>query len=214
MNNNIPIAADYIKNFEQLGFGMFVHFGLYSKLRSSEWTFHLHKRNMDEYSKLIETFDVKADAIKDLVALAKKSGCKYITLTTRHHEGFSLYDTKGLNDFDALHSSTGRDLIKEFVDECRKEDILPVFYHTTLDWYNKDFENDFDAYLENLKKSVEILCTNYGKIGGLWFDGNWAKPDADWKENELYAMIRRLQPEAMIVNNTGLEARGAVGVYF
>ena len=95
MNNNIPIAADYIKNFEQLGFGMFVHFGLYSKLRSSEWTFHLHKRNMDEYSKLIETFDVKADAIKDLVALAKKSGCKYITLTTRHHEGFSLYDTKG-----------------------------------------------------------------------------------------------------------------------
>ena len=211
MNNNIPIAADYIKNFEQLGFGMFVHFGLYSKLRSSEWTFHLHKRNMDEYSKLIETFDVKADAIKDLVALAKKSGCKYITLTTRHHEGFSLYYTKGLNDFDALHSSTGRDLIKEFVDECRKEDILPVFYHTTLDWYNKDFENDFDAYLEYLKKSVEILCTNYGKIGGLWFDGNWSKPDADWKENELYAMIRRLQPEAMIVNNTGLEARGAVG---
>lgn len=211
MNNNIPVAADYIKNFEQLGFGMFVHFGLYSALRSGEWTLHIHKRNIDEYSKLIETFDVKADSIKGLVALAKKAGCKYITLTTRHHEGFSLYDTKGLNDFDALHSPTGRDLIKEFVDECRKEDILPVFYHTTLDWYNKDFKNDFDAYLEYLKKSVEILCTNYGKIGGMWFDGNWSKPDADWKENELYAMIRRLQPEAIIVNNTGLAARGALG---
>ena len=210
-NNNIPVAADYIKNFEQLGFGMFVHFGLYSKLRSGEWTFKNNQRNIDEYLKLIEEFDVKSDSIKGIVAIAKKAGCKYITLTTRHHDGFSLYDTKGLNTFDALHSPTGRDLIKEFVDECRKEDILPVFYHTTLDWYNKDFEDDFDSYLEYLKKSVEILCTNYGKIGGMWFDGNWSKPDADWKENELYSMIRRLQPEAMIVNNTGLVARGALG---
>lgn len=211
MNNNIPIAADYIKNFEQLGFGMFVHFGLYSKLESGEWTYFNHKRNMNEYSRLIEDFNVREESIKNIVAIAKKAGCRYITLTTRHHDGFSLYDTKGLNDFDALHSPTGRDLIKEFVDECRKEDILPIFYHTTLDWYVKEFEEDFDAYLEYLKKSVEILCTNYGKIGGMWFDGNWSKPDADWKENELYAMIRRLQPEAMIINNTGLSARGETG---
>lgn len=76
---------------------------------------------------------------------------------------------------------------------------------------NEDFKKDFDSYLEYLRKSVEILCTNYGKIGGLWFDGNWSKPDEDWKEAELYATIRKHQPEAMIINNTGLNARGELG---
>ena len=146
-----------------------------------------------------------------MVLTAKNAGCKYITLTTRHHEGFSLYDTKGLNDFDAPHSPAGRDLIREFVDACNRHGIIPFFYHTTLDWYNADFENDFDKYLEYLRKSVEVLCTNYGKIGGLWFDGNWSKPDADWKESELYATIRKHQPDAIIVNNTGLQARGQTG---
>lgn len=146
-----------------------------------------------------------------LVLTAKNAGCKYIVLTTRHHEGFSLYDTCGLNEFDAPHSAAGRDLIREYVDACNKHGIVPFFYHTTLDWYNEDFNNDFDAYLEYLRKSVEILCTNYGKIGGLWFDGNWSKPDSDWKEDELYATIRKYQPEAIIVNNTGLSHRGETG---
>ena len=212
MSNNIPIPAEYIKNFEQLGFGMFVHFGLYSKLTKGEWTYNMHKRNMNDYKKIADSFNVKADSIKNLVATAKTAGCKYITLTTRHHDGFSLYDTKGLNEFDALHTPTGRDLIKEFVEECRNEDILPVFYHTTLDWYNEDFNKDFNKYLKYLKNSVELLCTNYGKIGGLWFDGNWSRPNDDWKEDELYSMIRRLQPEAMIINNTGLSKRGELGV--
>jgi alpha-L-fucosidase len=136
---------------------------------------------------------------------------KYITLTTRHHEGFSLYDTKGLCDFDAPHSAAKRDLVAEFADACRSEGIVPFFYHTTLDWYQESFENNFDEYLDYLNKSVEILCRNYGKIGGLWFDGNWSKPDADWKEDELYATIRKYQPEAMIINNTGLSNRGEPG---
>ncbi len=211
MSNQLPIPAAYIKNFEQLGFGMFVYFGIYSKLTSGEWTYSMHKRNMDDYKKLADSFDVKSDSIKNLVATAKNAGCKYITLTTRHHDGFSLYDTKELNGFNALHSPTGRDLIKEFVEECRKADILPVFYHTTLDWYNEDFNQNFNKYLEYLKKSVELLCTNYGKIGGMWFDGNWSRPNDDWKEDELYSMIRQLQPEAMIINNTGLSKRGELG---
>lgn len=104
-----------------------------------------------------------------------------------------------------------RDLIREFVDACNKYDLKPFFYHTTLDWYNPDFKDNFEAYLEYLRKSVEILCKNYGKIGGLWFDGNWSKSDADWREDELYSTIRRYQPEAMIINNTGLSERGATG---
>lgn len=208
-SKKIPVAAPYIRNFEQLAFGMFVHFGLYSKLNRGEWVYNIHGLEMDSYEKLMDTF--QAGSMAEIVKVAKAAGCKYICLTTRHHEGFSLYDTKGLSTFDVLHSPTARDLVAEFTQECRRADIVPFFYHTTLDWHSKDFEADFDAYLEYLYKSVEILCTNYGKIGGIWFDGNWSKPDADWKEDRLYSMIHRLQPEAMIINNTGLEARGALG---
>ena len=209
MEKNIPVAPQYIKDFEQLGFGMFVHYGLYSQIGHGEWIFKYIKNGMPEYQKLADTFDCVG--MHEIVSTAKAAGCKYICLTTRHHEGFSLYDPCGLSDFNALNSPAGRDLIAEFVDECRKVDIVPFFYHTTLDWHHPDFENNFDAYLDYLYKSVEILCTRYGKIGGLWFDGNWSKPNADWKEDDLYKMIHRLQPEAMVINNTGLNARGKMG---
>ena len=207
----IPAPAKRVAEFEKLGLGMFVHWGLYSQLGMGEWTFEHHGRKMEDYKKLMDTFTAVDFDARALVLTAKSAGCKYITLTTRHHEGFSLYDTKGLCDFDAPHSPAGRDLIREFVDACREEGIIPFFYHTTLDWYQPSFNDDFDSYLEYLRKSVEVLCTNYGPIGGLWFDGNWSKKDADWKEDALYATIRRHQPDAIIVNNTGLCARGAVG---
>ena len=208
----IPKPQQYVADFEKLGFGMFVHWGLYSQIGKGEWYYdQSYTGTMEEYAKLKDTFTAEDFDAEHLALTAKNAGCKYIVLTTRHHEGFSLYDTCGLNDFDAPHSPAGRDLVREFVDACRKQDIIPFFYHTTLDWYNPDFEQDFDKYLAYLRDSVEILCTNYGKIGGLWFDGNWSKPGADWKESELYAVIRKHQPEAIIVNNTGLEQRGAVG---
>ncbi|MBE7024330.1 MAG: alpha-L-fucosidase [Ruminococcaceae bacterium] len=207
----IPVAKKYIADFENMGFGMFVHWGLYSQVGQGEWHFHHSDITMDEYKKLFDTFTAEDFDAEEMVLMAKSAGCKYITLTTRHHEGFSLFDTCGLSDFDAPHSPAKRDLVREFVDACNKHDIVPFFYHTTLDWYQESFETDFDAYLEYLRKSVEILCKNYGKIGGLWFDGNWSKPDADWKEDELYATIRKWQPEAMIINNTGLAELGRLG---
>ena len=207
----IPQAKKYITDFEQMGFGMFVHWGLYSQIGKGEWIYKVDNIKMTDYERLKDTFTAENFDAEQLVLTAKKAGCKYITLTTRHHEGFSLYDTCGLSDFDAPHSPAGRDLIKEYVDACRKHDIVPFFYHTTIDWHNPDFENNFNDYLEYLRKSVEILCKNYGKIGGFWFDGNWSKPDADWKEDELYATIRKYQKDAIIVNNTSLQARGQVG---
>lgn len=207
----IPVAKQYILDFEQMGIGMFIHWGLYSQLGRGEWVSWNDHLDRDEYNKLANTFTAEDFNAEEIVLMAKKAGFKYITLTTRHHEGFSLYDTCGMNEFDAPHSPAGRDLIREFVDACNKHGIMPMFYHTTLDWYNKDFFDDFDKYLEYLRKSVEILCKNYGKIGGLWFDGNWSKPGADWKEDELYATIRKYQPEAMIINNTGMVDRGGLG---
>lgn len=203
---------NYVYEFEKKGFGMFVHFGLYSILGKGEWVFTQGGGiNKDKYFGLINKFKVKKTWAKELVATAKKAGCKYITLTTRHHEGFSLYDTCGLNEFDAPHSATKRDLVREFVDECNKAGITPFFYHTLLDWHSEDYEKNFPAYIDYLVKSIEILCRNYGKIGGLWFDGMWDKPNENWQEDRIYATIRKYQPEAMIINNTGLSELGKVG---
>ena len=106
---------DYIERFKKLGFGLFCHFGLFSILGRGEWASYHYKMDRAKYNKLIDRFEVAEDWAKKLVATAKNAGCKYITLTTRHHEGFSLFDTRGLNEFDAPHSACGRDLIKEFV---------------------------------------------------------------------------------------------------
>lgn len=207
----VPIPEARIARFEKLGFGMFIHWGLYSQLGRGEWIMNLGKIPKQEYMKLKDTFTAKDFDARAITSLAKRAGMKYITLTTRHHDGFSLYDTCGLCDYDAPHSPANRDLVREFVDACRQDGILPVFYHTTLDWYQESFQEDFEGYLEYLRRSVEVLCTQYGEIGGLWFDGNWSKPGADWQEDKLYGMIRRLQPEAMIINNTGLDNLGRLG---
>lgn len=208
---SIPEPEPRVARFEKMAFGLFLHWGLYSLLGRGEWVMEREGIPADEYARLKDRFDAKDFRPREIAKMAKQAGMKYITLTTRHHDGFSLYDTKGLNQFDAPHSAAGRDLIAEFVEGCRAEGIMPVFYHTTLDWrwdtINCD-EKTFSEYLDYLFKSVETLCSNYGEIGGLWFDGNWSRPDADWKLDRLYTMIHEKQPEALIVNNTGLSHRG------
>lgn len=203
---------DYVYDFENKGFGMFVHFGLYSVVGEGEWYLSANpKADRKKYDDAFYRFKVSKTWAKELVKTAKNAGCKYITLTARHHDGFSLYDTRGLNDFDALHSACGRDLVKEFVDECNAQGLTPFFYHTLLDWYHQEYNGDFSKYIDYLVKSIEILCSHYGKIGGLWFDGMWDKPNEDWQEDRIYATIRKYQPTAMIINNTGLSALGKVG---
>lgn len=202
---------EYITDFQNMALGVFVHFGLYSVVGKGEWySFGMTDEQRKEYEKAASKFFVKKDWARKLVAVVKKAGAKYITLTTRHHEGFSLFDACGLSDFDAPHSACGRDLVAEFVDECNKAGIVPFFYHTLVDWHEPTYQADFAAYIDYLVKSVELLCTRYGKIGGFWFDGYWDKPDADWQFDRLYGTIRKYQPTAMIINNTGLNALGQV----
>lgn len=205
----IPVATSYIKAFEQLGFGMFVHMGLYSMLNSGEWYWEVDGYPDDDYRRLMDTYTV--DNMENLVVAAKNAGCKYITLTSKHHEGFCLFDAKETSTFDAMHSPCKRDLIREFVDACNKHGIVPFFYYATYEFRHPDYNDNFNRYLAYVRSQVEILCTQYGKIGGLWFDGNWNKKGADWQEDALYSLIRKYQPEAMIINNTGLDAQGAVG---
>ena len=202
---------DNVSEFEKLAFGMFVHFGLYSILGRGEWHLKLNGgRDLESYRKLKDRFFVKRDWAEKLADTAKRAGCRYITLTARHHDGFSLYDTCGLSDYDSVHSASGRDLVLEFSDACRPRGLLPFLYHTFADWNSRDYEENFSVYTEYLYKSVELLCTRYGKIGGIWLDGMWEKPEAEWHEDELYGMIHCLQPEAVIINNSGLSARGHI----
>ncbi len=209
--DQIPVPLPRVARFERMGFGLFVHWGLYSQLGRGEWVMNREKLQTADLRKLMSTFTASDFSGRAIARLAKRAGAKYVTLTTRHHEGFSLYDTKGLSDFDVMHTPAKRDLIADFVAGCRAEGIVPMFYCTTLDWTEPRFNSDFPAYLEYLRKSVELLCTRYGPIGGYWFDGNWSKKGADWQEDRLYSMIRKHQPEAMIINNTGIDAMGRAG---
>ena len=206
-----PVPEKRIYNFERMGFGLFVHYGLYALIGHGEWYLDTRKISLPEYETLTKRFTAENFSGEALARMASEAGARYITITTRHHDGFSLYDTKGLSDYDAPHSAAGRDLIYDFVNGCNKYGIMPMFYHTTLDWRHPLFNSDFHGYLQYLRDSVKVLCTQYGKIGGLWFDGNWSKPGEDWEEDALYGMIRKCQPDAMIINNTGLNARGETG---
>lgn len=209
MKNDVKVF-DRIKEFEDLGFGIFVHYGLYSVLKKGEWAYFLHNFKKEEYEKLMDKFDAKDFSGKKLATIAKNAGAKYITLTTRHHDGFSLYDTHGLNNYDSLHSLAKRDIVKDFADGCREIGIKPFFYHTLLDWHEPTFNNDFKLYKKYLRDSVEILCRNYGDVAGFWFDGDWSKTDDDWEYDKLYSLIRKYQSNAMIINNTGLKRAGEV----
>ncbi len=201
-----------IDKFKGLGFGVFVHFGLYSALGKGEWAKYFLDIPDEEYEKLAPGFNPENNWADDLVRASFEAGAKYITLTARHHDGFSLYDTKGLSDYSAVNF-IGRDLVGEFVAACNKYGVVPFFYHTTMDWRHPKYKADFPGYLEYLRASVELLCKNYGAIGGFWFDGNWDwnNENADWEEDALYGLIRKYQPDAIIINNTSTEALGTVG---
>lgn len=190
---------------------MFVHWGLYSQLERGEWAMHMQSIPREEYMQLMSTFRAQDFSGRELARVAKRAGMRYVTLTSRHHDGFSLYDTRGLSKWDITHTPVGRDLIQDFVEGCRAEGITPMLYCTTLDWSDPRFESDWSGYQEYLRASVELLCKHYGSIGGFWFDGNWSRPDADWELDALYGTIRRHQPEALIINNTGIEHGGSIG---
>lgn len=209
----LPVPASRIARFEQLGFGLFVHWGLYSQLEQGEWVWQHQNIPRAEYLTLKSGFTAADFNALELVRRAKAAGCHYVVFTTRHHEGFSLYDTRGLNTWDSMHAPAGRDLVAEFSAACEAEGMGKYFYHTTLDWWHTDFDapgaGKWEAYLTYLNQSVELLCTHYGRVDGLWFDGNWARRERNWHEDALYALIRRLQPECIIVNNSSTGALGA-----
>ncbi len=149
------------------------------------------------------------------VATAKAAGVRYITITARHHDGFSMFATKA-NRYNIVDwTPFARDPMKELAAECRANGIKLFFYYSQLDWHHPDYwprgrtghatgraeSGDWNRYLDFMDAQLTELLTNYGPIGGIWFDGMWDKPDADWRLAKTYALIHRLQPAALIVPN-------------
>lgn len=197
---------------------MFIHYGLYAQLARGEWTQFYEKMPYAEAAALADTFDPKNFDAEDLVLRAKTAGFRYCCLTARHHEGFCLYDSK-CSDFTSM-KYVGRDLLREFVDACRKHDMKVAVYYSLLDWRFKGYF-DHEKHPQSKEKMVrqayeqvrEIL-TNYGKIDYLWFDGGWyegvpggairGKLVSDfWNSSELMKMIYELQPQILVNDRTG-----------
>jgi alpha-L-fucosidase len=196
-------------------FGMFIHWGVYSLLGQGEWVMQNRKIPVGTYEWLASTFNpVKFDA-HEWVSLAKAAGMHYITITARHHDGFSMFATDAAKYNIVDWTPFGRDPMKELAEECRRQGLKLFFYYSQLDWHHPDYwprgrtghdtgrpdSGDWSRYLDFVDQQLTELLTHYGPIGGIWFDGMWDKPDADWRLPRTYALIHRLQPAALIIPN-------------
>jgi alpha-L-fucosidase len=201
--------------FRDARFGMFIHWGVYSQLGAGEWVMEQRGIPVPTYEWLASSFNpIKFDA-REWVSLAKAAGVRYITITSRHHDGFSMFASK-VTPYNIVDwTPFKRDPLAELAAECRRQGVKLFFYYSQLDWHHPDYfprgntgaragradAGDWPTYLEFMDRQLTELLTNYGPIGGIWFDGMWDKPNAEWQLPRTYGLIHRLQPAALIVPN-------------
>ena len=210
-------SPDNLKNrqeFQDRKFGMFIHWGIYSLLGDGEWVMYNQKIPYDKYKLIANAFYPHSFNATEWVQIAKAAGMKYITITSRHHDGFSMFDTKA-SDYSIVKATPYKqDPMKELAEACRKEGLRLNFYYSLLDWGRKDYgwgkkivngkpeDTDWDSYIRFMKTQLTELVTNYGDVvGGIWFDGDWDRKDAQWHYEEIYQLIHKLRPDIMISNN-------------
>ncbi|MCX6040530.1 MAG: alpha-L-fucosidase [Caldilinea sp.] len=207
--------------FQDARFGMFVHWGLYSILGKQEWVMHTDRIPVPEYEKLASQFNPTKFDADAWIRTAADAGQKYIVVTSRHHDGFSMYDT-ALSDYKVTNTPFRRDPIAELAEACSRHGIKLGFYVSLLDWHHPAYRFRAESglawadYLVFLHGQVHELCTQYGELAVLWFDGDW--PHAALHEDNayflaggsfeyptLYDMIHELQPHAVVENNRHVE---------
>lgn len=192
-------------------FGMFIHLGLYSVYGKHEWAMAMENWPIEEYAKFADDFLPQKGCCREWAKLAKQAGMKYMVLTTRHHEGFSLWDSK-VNSFNSVNYGPKRDIVEEFVQACREFDLKVGFYSSLMDWHHPDggacaFDQEarirFTKYIMELNRE---LMSNYGKIDILWYDVAQPMESFEgWNSLELNQMVRSLQPDIIINNRSLLE---------
>lgn len=206
------------QQFADRRFGVFLHWGLYSLFAQGEWYMQNEDIDNREYAKSADAFYPHRFNAAEWVSAIKAAGAKYICFTTRHHEGFSMFDTK-LSDYNIMHTPYGRDIVRQLVDECHKQGVGIHLYYSHIDWTRDDYptgrtglhtgkdpkKENWTSYYNFMNGQLTELLTNYGKIDGIWFDGWWDHDEDatpfDWQLPEQYALIHKLQPACIIGNN-------------
>lgn len=215
------------KWFNEVRFGMIIHWGLYSILGRGEWVMYFERIPKEEYAKLADKFNPTKFNADSWVRLAKSAGMKKMVFTTRHHDGFCLFDSK-VSDFTSVKTAAKRDFVAEYVSACRKYGMKIGFYYSLLDWRFPGYHlgpekgpKNFNEMVEQAHAQVKELMTNYGKIDYLVYDGDWIpgvkftrewmvgqgeQPETAkyWRSVELNSMVRKLQPDIFINNRSGL----------
>ena len=191
-------------------FGMFIHWGLYSVIGQHEWALEVEGIPLPQYELLAKHFNPKPNAARDWARLAKRAGQKYMVMTTKHHEGFCMFDTK-LTNYCAPKQGPGRDLVHEFVEAARAEGLRVGFYYSLMDWHHPDGarcatdEAARKRFVEYTHGLVHELMSNYGKIDVLWYDVDWPLTPEQWESERMNKMVFQLQPEIVVNNRNGLE---------
>jgi alpha-L-fucosidase len=216
--SSVCLAEDNLKSrqwFQDAKFGMFIHWGVYSVPARGEWVMeneHIPSRDYEQFAPQFNPTEF--DAAK-IVSIAKRAGIQYITITSKHHDGFAMWATKQTtwNILDATPYK--RDPLKALADEAHRQGMKLFFYYSQMDWHHTDYwplgtyghfsgrpqSGNFDHYLDFMDAQLTELLTQYGQVGGIWFDGMWDKPDANWRLQRTYALIHHLQPAALIGSN-------------
>lgn len=196
---------------------MFIHFGIYSHLGRGEWVMNQEGMSVEEYEAHAARFTCSPDEIAGWCRLARQAGMRYIVMTTKHHDGFCLWDSR-INPFNAARRGPQCDLVREFVRHARAEGLRVGLYYSLADWRHPDgarCEHDeaarerFISYTHGL---VEELCTGYGDLDVLWFDGPWPLKTAErWESHGLLERIRAWQPGCLVNNRLGTGLEGDFG---
>jgi alpha-L-fucosidase len=206
--------------FHQARFGLFVHYGLYTLLGRGEWVQWQERIPAADYHALARRFRPAPDCVDRWLDLAVAAGMKYAVLTTKHHDGFCLYDTATTDFKTTGPGGCGRDLVAEFVAGCRKRGLKVGLYLSNIDWNHpgyfepSKYPKSKDALVASLHAQTEELLTRYGEIDLLWFDGDWVDHGrkkvpsraAFWQSRKLLARIYALQPRILVNNRLGLPA--------
>jgi len=198
-----------MKWWHEARFGMFIHWGLYSVVGRHEWVMEDEAIPVADYEQLAKRFTPQPNAARAWAKLARQAGQKYMVMTTKHHEGFSLFDSK-LTNYCAPKQACGRDLVKEYVDAARAEGLRVGFYYSLMDWHHPDGarcavnEEARRRFVDYIHGHVRELCTNYGKLDVLWYDVSWPLKPEGWESAKMNAMVRELQPEIIINNRSGI----------
>lgn len=202
-----------LKWFSEARYGMFIHFGIYAQLGRGEWVQYKENIPVSEYEKLTQTFNPSKFDADEWVSLAENAGCRYICFTTKHHDGFCMFDSK-LTDYKITNTPFKRDLTGELIDACQRRKMRICLYYSQPDWRHPNYVHlpgafkdlnhppecnkpDWNKYLKYYHGQVEELCANYGEINGIWFDGSH-KSEKMWQGKKIYKLIKRLQPGAIV----------------